>query len=306
MNQPSPTSHFSSHLPDIQTTPDIRDVELPMVGVSGIKIPVKIREKDSELPPQHTVGIVSMFAGVAKEVKGTHMSRFTEVLNEHTSKNKTFSSSDIIDLTDELMVRLQTDKIRVQVLMDFFRDVYTPVSNIRGVAPYQAGLTVRAQKGKDGPIGYSMATQIKAIGKTLCPCSREISDFDRVTGRGQGAHSQRGNVSLAIFHKETEMIWFEDLIDIAEASVSSPIYPVLKRADERHITMAAYNNPCFVEDVSRNAVVGIRKFCLDRAGILALQVEVINEESIHFHQAHSVVHEILQDGKWVSSYSNLI
>jgi GTP cyclohydrolase I len=288
------TSHFSKHLPDIQTTPDTRDVAIKKVGVGRIKIPLSVHEKPNgthSIQTQLTVGEVALTVYLPPSVKGTHMSRFTEELNKHTAHRKTFSSDDLQELAASMLTVLETSHSYIDVSLDYFMNVLTPETKIRGVAPYKAFLKVEAFSGGQpgDPTSFRVFTGVEVIGKTCCPCSKEISDFDKETGRGQGAHAQRGHVNILVENLPSSMIWFEDLIEIANNSVSSPVYPILKRADERYVTMAAYNNPCFVEDVIRNCAVQLRKL----SGISQFWITVENMESIHWNTAIAETHETL-------------
>lgn len=277
-------SHLSKHLPDIQTTKDKRNVFINKVGISKVRLPITVLEKSGGF--QSTIGDVSVTVELPADKKGTHMSRLSIILNEHIDENKTFSSKELLPLARQLLDEMETTKSYVEVELDYFRTVHTPVTNIPGVLPSKATLSVSAEKIRGG-VKYAVTTGIVTHGKTCCPCSREISDFDPGTGRGQGAHAQRGEVTIRVENNPKKIIWFEDLIEIAESSVSERIYPLLKRVDERHVTMGAYNNPCFVEDVVRNAAVQLRKM----RGIYSLYVKAENAESIHRHDAVGEVWE---------------
>jgi GTP cyclohydrolase I len=296
-------SALSAHLPDIQTTPDTREIFIEEVGVSDIRIPVSVLEKPNHLEGitqssiQRTVGTVSMHVSLNQEVKGTHMSRFTELLNKHTANQKTFSSSDLLPLAEEMLTVLETQHSRIRVEMDFFRDVEAPASKIRGVAPYHAILEVHAYQvplehasqldleDDSRRVEFQVFTEVEIIGQTCCPCSKEISDFDHETGKGRGAHSQHGHVHIRVENDPSTIIWFEDLIDLANRALSCPSYPILKRVDEKAATIGAYENPCFVEDVLRNCAVQLQ----DLPGTYHYQVWVKNDEVIHFHTATGMV-----------------
>ena len=285
-------SKYSKHLPDIQEVKDTRNVEIDHVGVSGIKLPILLLEKEDGLAPrkiQRTVGTIGMYVHVPAERKGTHMSRFTELLNRHTENQKTFSNRDLIPLAIEMLDYLDTDSSNIRINMDYFMYVKSPVTLIRGVAPYEAYLEVSAERqegtnGKKGKPTVKVVTGVTVVGQTCCPCSKEISDFDKKTKKGRGAHSQHGTIRIAVRNDPRKIIWFEDLIDIGNRSLSAPAFPILKRVDERAATIMAYENPCFVEDVVRNAVTALRK--LD--GVLHYTVTVQNDEVIHFHKAEAI------------------
>lgn len=275
----------SSHLPDIQVSRDRRGVDIHKVGVSDIRLPVQLREKGGGV--QRTVGDVGMFVSLSAKWRGTHMSRFTELLNDYTQNpDHTIASVDLAPLAERMLDVLETDSAYVEVEMDFFRDVVAPESGLSGVAPYRAYVEVKADR-TDGESVLRGRTGVKVTGQTLCPCSKEISDYDEETGLGRGAHSQHGDVRITVWNDPGTIVWYEDLIDIAEDSLSAPAYPILKRIDERHATIQAYENPCFVEDVLRNAALRLREL----PSITRFEVEVVNHEVIHFHKAAGVIRE---------------
>ncbi len=287
-------SHHSTHLPDIQKTVDERNVAIAKVGVSNIRIPVSVLEKTGGI--QSTLGTVAMYVELDATTKGTHMSRFTELLNKHTGANHTFSSSHLLPLVEDMLNVLNTNHAYLEIELEFFRDVYTPVSNIKGVAPYKAKLSVEAyvdptQNPDVAPVLYKVFTGVEVTGKTCCPCSKEISDYDPVIDKGRGAHAQRGHVEILVENNPYKMIWFEDLVDAANKAVSQAAFPILKRADERAVTIGAYSNPKFVEDVIRDCTTQVRS--MKEAGVLQFWVRVSNDESIHFHNATAELHEIL-------------
>jgi len=290
-------SPASAHLPDIQKTKDTRNVPLKKVGVSGIKIPIltyeKSRTKGSRFArQQHTIGVVDMHVFLPAERKGTHMSRFTELLNEHTASQKTFSMEDLIPLAEEMLDFLDTDQAFLRVQMDYFLEVFSPETKIRGVAPYKAELQIQAMRSASAnrPNDVRIWTGVEVTGQTCCPCSKEISDYDPISQMGKGAHSQHGHVNIMVENEASAIIWFEDLIEIANRSVSHAAYPILKRVDERHATIGAYTNPKFVEDVLRDATIQLR----DLDGVLWFRVKVENDEVIHFHKATGEVEESKQ------------
>ncbi|MCH7493657.1 GTP cyclohydrolase I FolE2 [bacterium] len=272
-------SQLSAHLPDVQTNIDGRGVPIQKVGVSGIRLPLQLLEKGGGV--QRTVGDIAMHVSLGAKWRGTHMSRFTELLNTFTQNpDHTIASKNLAPLAEQMLDVLETDSAFVEVEMDFFRSVLAPESKIPGVAPYRAHVEVWADRA-NGAVSLGGKTGVLVTGQTCCPCSKEISDYNPETGLGRGAHSQHGEVRILVWNDPRDIIWYEDLIDIAEASVSAPSYPILKRVDERHTTIQAYENPCFVEDVLRNAAVRLRQL----PHITRFEVEVTNHEVIHFHKA---------------------
>lgn len=279
----------STSLPDIQRTKDLRNVTIQRVGVTGIKMPVRVLRPDADLggiSPVDlcTVGEFELTCLVPSDVKGTHMSRFTEVLNQHVDLHGVFSHSHLITLAKVLANRMESSVVDVKLKLDYFTTQNAPASGRAGVAPCRAFLGVKFTSWRNGTCRVELTTGVEVQGKTCCPCSREISDFDHETGKGKGAHAQRSTINLTIKHSTDTMLWFEELIAICAKSFSSPVYPVLKRPDEKAVTEGAYGNPKFVEDVIRDVVVGLRD--MPRfAHITEARVHVQNAESIHYHDA---------------------
>lgn len=283
-----------SNLPDIQKTPDTRNVAIRRVGVTNIKLPIRMRRRHA-LPPDtmDTVGEFEIACSLPAEVKGTHMSRFSEVLNKHLDAGGIFSSEDLQTLASELIDKLEARDVFIQLKVDYFVDQPAPVSGRRGVAPLTGILQVIAYKKDDGRDilhEFRTYTGIEILGKTCCPCSREISGYDHATGMGKGAHAQRGNVSILAHHPSDKMLWFEELAEVAWKAFSQPVYPVLKRPDEAHVTMGAYGNPKFVEDVVRDVTVQMRALKAD-GRCQGFKIRVQNAESIHYHDAFAEVNE---------------
>lgn len=281
----------ASPLPDIQRTRDTRDVEINRVGVTGIRLPIRVRRRlddDGTQTFMDTVGEFEMAAHLPVHVKGTHMSRFTEVLNNHISKAGVFSITDLQDVALQLITLLETDRVFLQLRVDYFMPQNSPATGRHGMAPMVGILQVVARNigdGRDIVTRLSCTTGLEIQGKTCCPCSREISEYDHATGKGKGAHAQRGKISVMVHTRPGSILWFETLAQAAWLSFSQPVYPVLKRPDEASVTMGAYANPKFVEDVIRDMTVQVRRMhCM-----LGYSIRVQNAESIHYHDAYAEV-----------------
>lgn len=271
------------YLPDIQKTEDTRGVRIDRVGVTSIRMPVQVLRKGT-LQVVETVGSFELDVDLPDYVKGTHMSRFSAILNEHVSGGGVFSATDIQQLAEQVLVQLQgSTQARVRMECDYFIRQAAPSTGLLGIAPLKAVLAVHTSK----EVTWH-TTGIEIEGKTCCPCSREISGYDPVTGMGRGAHSQRGKATIEVKHGPAQLIWFEDLIEICFKAFSSPVYPVLKRPDEKAVTEAAYDNPKFVEDVVRDIAVGLQRDILTYQDTTAY-VRVENAESIHYHNAFAEV-----------------
>ncbi|RYG35561.1 GTP cyclohydrolase I FolE2 [bacterium] len=249
-------------LVDIQNTPDERRIPIDRVGVRKVKYPMHLRVKDDGL--QHTVGEFTLTVDLPQEFKGTHMSRFLEVLGEH---NHDVSSETIPDILAKLRERLKAQTSHLEVRFIYFREKAAPVTEKVGMMGYECGFA--ASGGATDSIELLLTVPVT----TLCPCSREISAY--------GAHNQRGYVSVRV-HPEG-MLWLEDVIDMIEAAASAPLYPVLKRPDEKFVTEQAYDNPRFVEDMVREVALAFD----GHPNVAGYEIEVENHESIHDHNAYA-------------------
>ena len=249
-------------LVDIQSSPDQRNIAIDKVGVRGVRYPIAVLDRETTL--QHTHGTFTLTVDLPKEFKGTHMSRFLEILGEHDHE---ISVHAIPRILDKLRERLTAETAHLSVSFPFFRTKVAPVTGKTGMMDYVCGF-----EASKGAVDNFVLTALVPIA-TLCPCSKEISRY--------GAHNQRGNVAVRIRMKEH--LWIEEVIDMIEACASVPLFPVLKRPDEKWVTETAYENPRFVEDVVRE--VALRFDQDDRITSYAIEVE--NFESIHAHNAYA-------------------
>jgi GTP cyclohydrolase I len=251
-------------LVDIQASQDERNIAIDKVGVKKVKYPMHVRERDNG--PQYTVGDFTLTVDLPKEFKGTHMSRFLEVLGEH---NHDVSPATIPDILAKLRDKLNAETAHLEVSFNLFRAKPAPVTGKVGMMGYDCGFI--ASGGKSNDFWLRIVVPVT----TLCPCSKEISEF--------GAHNQRGYVSVKV--KADGILWLEDVIDMIEASGSAQLYPVLKRPDEKFVTEQAYKNPRFVEDLVREVALAFDK----ETRISAYKIEVENHESIHDHNAYAFI-----------------
>jgi len=246
-------------LPDIQAQPDSRRVAIDRVGVTNVRYPMVVVDRHGERQP--TVATVNLYVELPAEEKGTHMSRFLEVLDEHTE----VSADGVASMLAELRRRLSAPAAHARIEFPYFVRKRAPVTGASGMMEFAAGY--RASAGVDADIVTTLRAQVA----TLCPCSREISE--------SGAHNQRGTVDLQV--RTTAPISFDELIEIVEGSASCALFPVLKRPDEKWVTEHAYANPRFVEDLVREVAVAMR----EDPRVIWYRVEVENYESIHAHNA---------------------
>ncbi|MDX2065434.1 MAG: GTP cyclohydrolase FolE2 [Fimbriimonadaceae bacterium] len=249
-------------LVDIQNSKDERQIAIDKVGVRKVKYPMFVRERDNGL--QRTVGEFTLTVDLPQEFKGTHMSRFLEVLSQY---NHDISSETIPDILAELREKLNAETSHLEVKFTFFREKSAPVTGKRGMMGFECGFV--ASGGKTDLFELVLTVPVT----TLCPCSKEISAY--------GAHNQRGYVTVRV--QPRGMLWLEEVIDIIEASGSAALYPVLKRPDEKFVTERAYENPRFVEDMVREVALAFDQ----NPGISAYAIEVENHESIHDHNAYA-------------------
>ncbi|MFZ4591465.1 MAG: GTP cyclohydrolase FolE2 [Ignavibacteria bacterium] len=262
-------------LPDTQNQDDKRDIPIDKVGIKSLKYPIVVKDKDSGL--QHTIATISMTVDLPKEFKGTHMSRFVEVL----MNKKEIHIDSIYEILKEMQNKLNSQSAHIEMEFPYFKEKLAPVSKKPSLIDYKIRYHAVVNKDKKDLI----MTVIVPV-KTLCPCSKNISKY--------GAHNQRGEVTVSV--RFTDNVWFEDVIGIVEKSASSELFTLLKREDEKYVTEKAYENPVFVEDVVRNVVVKLKQ----NPNILWYSVEAENFESIHNHNAYAMIesHENFSNGHY--------
>jgi GTP cyclohydrolase I len=249
---------------DVQSSSDSRNVAIQKVGIRGIRYPITVRDKSRE--KQETVATVSLSVNLPHRYRGTHMSRLVEVLDRF--KNEvSYHTLDVILIETKRM--LDAEESHVEVAFPYFLRKRAPVSGMESLMSYDC--VISATYGTH----LAISTRVEVPVHTLCPCSKEIS---RVS-----AHNQRGTISITV--GMNRFIWIEDLIEIAESAASSPVYALLKREDEKHITEHAYDNPRFVEDVVREVALRLDGL----PGLDSYTVEAENMESIHNHSAYAVI-----------------
>ena len=252
-------------LPDIQAISDQRRVAIQRVGVRGVAHPLRVRTRSGEQP---TVAQVNMYVGLPESVKGTHMSRFLEVLQ---ARDAALDADGLRELTHSMLERLRADAGVVEFAFPLFLNKRAPVSGVTSLLDYR--VTLRAEV--DAARGYRCWMQVLVPVTSLCPCSKEISAY--------GAHNQRSHITIgAQVEGDLEL---EDLISIAEEEASCQLWGLLKRPDEKYVTERAYDNPKFVEDLVRDIALRLN----DEARVRRYVVESENFESIHNHSAYALV-----------------
>src|SRR5207244_1246765 len=252
-------------IPDVQATPDTRRLAIDRVGVKDIRHPARIRERSGGL--QHTVALFNMYVGLPHHFKGTHMSRFVEILNAH---EREISVDTFKLMLDEMVDRLEAQSGHIEMTFPYFVNKSAPVSKVKSLMDYEVTFVGEIAKGEKC---FKMKVVVPVT--SLCPCSKGISDY--------GAHNQRSHVTISA--RLRKHMWIEELIEIAESEASCELYGILKRPDEKYVTERAYDNPKFVEDMVRD--VAARLNADER--IAAYVVESENFESIHNHSAYALI-----------------
>ena len=252
-------------LHDKQSERDYRELPIDKVGVRGLRFPIQVRDKTRSL--QDTIATIGMYVDLPKEFKGTHMSRFIEVLHAHGSVVHVENITNILHAMQE---KLKAVTAHLEMEFPFFLVKRAPVSGRESVMDYTARFDATA-RGRQ----IDFVLTVQAAVTTLCPCSKAIARF--------GAHNQRGIVTVRI--RSRRAIWIEDLISIIENSASGELYSLLKRQDEKAVTERAYENPVFVEDLVRNVALKLNA----HPDVTWYRVEAENQESIHNHNAYACI-----------------
>ena len=254
---------------DVQSQEDNRGVDIQKVGIKGLELPLTIQRKDAEditIYSSATVGV-----SLPAMYKGTHMSRFVEILNIWSKKR--LLGVDIKGCIEAVIKKLNAKSGYLKIDFKYFISKKSPVTHISAPMCYDCFFEAVLDNYQEADEEYRFYLGVKVPVTTLCPCSKEISNY--------GAHNQRAVVSVKITYPEDEHIWLEDLINDIEKCASSELYPLLKRKDEKYVTEHAYDNPKFVEDVLRDVVLMLRKNDI----IDSFEVECESLESIHNHSA---------------------
>jgi GTP cyclohydrolase IB len=251
-------------IPDVQNLPDGRQIPIDKVGVKGLRYPICVKDRSKEL--QHTVGLFDLFVNLPHNFKGTHMSRFIEVLNEFRGE---ISMEKFEDVLKKIKTKLNAKSAHMNVEFPYFIEKNAPVTATPGLLSYTCFMRGALSDRFDLIVGVEVPVT------TVCPCSKEISQY--------GAHNQRGLVRVQLRFKK--FFWIEEIIEIVESSVSSEIFSLLKRPDEKFVTEKAYENPMFVEDVVRSAVSRLKA----KNNFPWYRIEAENFESIHNHSAYAMI-----------------
>ncbi len=250
---------------DVQGSADTRRIAINKVGIKSIRHPVRVR--DRSCGEQHTIASFNMYVSLPHNFKGTHMSRFVEILNEHEREISVASFKDILH---EMAERLSADAGHIEMSFPYFINKTAPVSGVQSLMDYDVTFIGEVVNKKTG-----FTLKIVVPVTSLCPCSKEISAY--------GAHNQRSHVTVQV--RTQGFVWIEELIDMIEKQASCELYGLLKRPDEKYVTERAYDNPKFVEDMVRDIAAVFNK----DERIEAYVVESENFESIHNHSAYAMI-----------------
>jgi len=252
-------------IPDVQNDADSRKLAIDQVGVKAIRHPVKIMERTGGV--QHTIATFNMYVGLPHQFKGTHMSRFVEILS---AQERELTVESFKAMLKEMVERLEAKEGRIEMHFPYFIDKKAPVSGVRSLMDYEVTFVGEIKKGVQ-----CFAMKVLVPVTSLCPCSKKISEY--------GAHNQRSHVTVTA--KTSDFVWIEEIVDLVEKQASSELYGLLKRPDEKFVTERAYDNPKFVEDMVRDVAAILN---LDER-ITAYVVESENFESIHNHSAYALI-----------------
>lgn len=253
------------NIPDVQATHDSRKIAIDQVGIKAVRHPMRIQERNGGT--QHTIAAFNMYVGLPHHFKGTHMSRFIEILEAH---EREITVETFQQMLREMVEKLEAKEGRIEMSFPYFIEKNAPVSGVKSLMDYEVSFTGEL---KDGQQEFTMKVVVPVT--SLCPCSKKIS--------ARGAHNQRSHVTITA--RTNEFVWIEELVDLAEKQASCELYGLLKRPDEKYVTERAYDNPKFVEDLVRDVAAVLN---LDER-IDTYVVESENFESIHNHSAYALI-----------------
>jgi len=256
-----------NQLEDVQTSADRRCLAIQKVGIKDLSYPIIFNDKENS---QQTRASCNLYVSLAAEQRGTHMSRFISLMNEHY---QTCSIEKFRTFPKEVARRLEADSSKIEFNFSYFRWKRAPISGLESAMDYNVFLT-----GEYVDLKTEILIKVEVPVTSLCPCSKKISDY--------GAHNQRSLITITV--KPIQQIWLEDIIDIAEQNASAELFGLLKREDEKFLTEHAHENPKFVEDIVRDVALNLQK---DKR-VEGFIVETENFESIHNHSAYAFIEQM--------------
>ncbi len=261
MNQPS----IPNTIEDVQNIVDTRKLAIDKVGIKDIRHPIVVKDRSGG--EQHTVAMFNMYVHLPQQFKGTHMSRFVEILNKNEYAISVESFETILR---EMVERLEAESGHVEMSFPYFVNKAAPISGVKSLLDYEVTFIGAIDNGE-----FDITVKVLVPVTSLCPCSKKISDY--------GAHNQRSHVTVTALIND--FIWIEDIIELVEKQASCELYGLLKRPDEKFVTERAYDNPKFVEDMVRDVAASLNS----EKRISKYVVESENFESIHNHSAYALI-----------------
>lgn len=259
---------------DVQNAADERGIDIQKVGISDVHLPFFIKTKSGAM--QSVLARITLTVDLPKEYKGTHMSRFVEVLSDWSQKP--VSSREMECILSDTITRLNAKSAQLDIKFKYFIEKKAPVSGLTSMLDLDCLFSGTLTQG--GRMDFTMGLDVPFT--SLCPCSKEISAY--------GAHNQRGLMKVKLKHSHGKFIWIEDLAQLMESQGSCPVYPLLKREDEKYVTEKAYENPKFVEDILRDLVLALRRLPY----VYWFEIQCENFESIHNHNAYAMHVEFVE------------
>ena len=250
---------------DVQASPDTRQIAINKVGIKSVRHPIRVADKSDGV--QHTIANFNMYVYLPQHFKGTHMSRFLEILNGY---EREISVESFEAMLRQMVEKLEAESGHVEMSFPYFINKTAPVSGVQSLMDYEVTFTGEIDKGV-----YTQTMKVVVPVTSLCPCSKKISDY--------GAHNQRSHVTITA--RTNTFVWIEEIVRMAEEQASCEVFGLLKRPDEKYVTERAYDNPKFVEDMVRDVAAVLNK----DERIDAYVVESENFESIHNHSAYALI-----------------
>lgn len=255
----------TSNIPDVQNSADTRQIAINKVGIKAIRHPIKVQDKSTGV--QHTIAVFNMYVGLPHNFKGTHMSRFVEILNGH---EREISVENFPAMLRDMVAKLEAETGHIEMNFPYFINKTAPVSGVQSLMDYDVTFIGDIHNGE-----IVTSTKVVVPVTSLCPCSKKISEY--------GAHNQRSHVTVTA--RTNDFVWIEELVQLVESEASCELFGLLKRPDEKYVTERAYDNPKFVEDMVRDVAARLNA----EARIDAYIVESENFESIHNHSAYALI-----------------
>jgi GTP cyclohydrolase IB len=259
------SANETANIPDVQSSPDTRHLAINKVGIKSIRHPIRVQDKSAGI--QNTIAVFDMFVGLPHNFKGTHMSRFVEILNGH---EREISVENFPAMLREMVERLEAVSGHIEMSFPYFINKTAPVSGVQSLMDYDVTFIGDICNGD-----IATSTKVVVPVTSLCPCSKKISEY--------GAHNQRSHVTVTA--RTNDFVWIEEIVQLVESEASCELYGLLKRPDEKYVTERAYDNPKFVEDMVRDVAARLNT----EARIDAYIVESENFESIHNHSAYALI-----------------